>query len=142
MSEQILECSKVFSWGNKYRYARQWLNPAGYDLHQAERILRMTRMETETISLIPVHTTLANLREIAMKTRMDEPFFWDPKEEQAWVTIRDLTIEEAEMNARPSLVSHMEKLVGSPLSLETFLLRYCGVGVRKMDSPLQEEPLP
>ncbi|MHB8421363.1 MAG: hypothetical protein ACYDAM_01150 [Leptospirales bacterium] len=140
MSEQILECSKVFSWGSKYRYARQWLNPAGYDLHQADRILRMIRSETETVALIPVHTNLANLREIALKTRMDEPFFWDLKEEQAWITIRDLTAEEAEMNVRPSLVSRLEKLVGSPVSAEIFLLRHCESTSKRADLHPLEEP--
>ena len=141
MSEQILECSRIFTWGNKYRYARQWLNPAGYDLRQAERILRLIRSETEVISLIPIHSTLANLREIAGKTRMDEPLFWDPKEEQAWVTLRNLTPEGAELTARPSLVGRMEKLVGSPLSLEAFLLRYCESPARKTESLPQEDPI-
>lgn len=142
MSDQILECSRIFSWGNKYRYARQWLTPAGYDLHQAERILRMIQKEAQVFSLIPVHATLSGLREIAIKTRMDEPLFWDPKEEQAWITLRNLTPEEAEITARPSLVSRMEKLVGSPLSFESFLIRYCETPVRKPDSALPEEETP
>lgn len=125
MSERILECAKLFTWSEQYRYAKQWLPSAGYDIRQAERIIEMVSHSRESFSIIPVHTNVKNLKEFARKTRMDEPFFWDEREEQAWVLLRDTSLEDAENKVRPSFVARMETLIGTPVSVETFIIKHC-----------------
>lgn len=127
MSGQILESARTFTWGQKYRYARQWLLPAGYDIRQADRILGVIRsLAIDSTVMIPIRANLQDLKAIFRKTRMDEPIFWDAREEQVWVTIRGTSPEAAETTVRPSLVSRLEMLVGSPIPVDMFLLRYCG----------------
>ncbi len=126
MSAQILECSRTFSWGERFRYARQWLNPAGFDIRQADRILGMLPPERASGSiLIPVRASLQDLREIFQKTRMNEPLFWDSREEQVWITLQGISLQAAEEVVRPSLLGRLNRLVGSPIPSGTFLERYC-----------------
>ena len=125
MSGQILECSRVFSWGERFRYARHWLTPAGFDIRQADRILGMFPPEKASACiLIPVRASLQDLKEISRKTRMNEPIFWDSQEEQVWVTLQDVTLDSAENVVRPSLIDRLGRLVGSPIPAGLFLERY------------------
>ena len=124
MSLLILESVRTFTWSPKYRYARQWLNPAGFDIRQAEYLVGKIRHETSEITFLPVRASASTLKGIAEKTRMDEPFFWDQKEEQAWILLRNLSIDNAETMARSSIATRLETLAGTPVSLESFLLRH------------------
>ncbi len=125
MSAQILECSRTFSWGERFRYARQWLDPAGFDIRQADRILGMLRPEIiSSRILIPVRASMQDMKDISRKTRMNEPIFWDSREEQVWVTLQDVTLKAAEDVVRPSLLERLGRLVGSPIRSGTFLERY------------------
>jgi hypothetical protein len=125
MSDQILECSRTFSWGTRFRYARQWLVPAGFDIRQADRILGMLPPKKSASSiLIPVRASLKDLKEISRKTRMNEPIFWDSQEEQVWVTLQDVTLQSAEDVVRPSLLARLGRLVGTPIPSGLFFERY------------------
>lgn len=125
MSDQILECSRTFSWGERFRYARQWLVPAGFDIRQADRILGMLPPEKSASSiLIPVHASLKDLKEVSRKTRMNEPIFWDSQEEQVWITLQGVTLRSAEEVVRPSLLARLDRLVGSPIPSGLFFERY------------------
>ena len=125
MSDQILECSRTFSWGERFRYARQWLVPAGFDIRQADRILGMLPPEKSASSiLIPVHASLKDLKEVSRKTRMNEPIFWDSQEEQVWITLQGVTLRSAEEVVRPSLLARLDRLVGSPIPSGFFFERY------------------
>lgn len=124
MAESILEWAKLFTWSEEYRYAKQWLPSAGYDVRQAERIIEMVANPVSSATVIPVHTNVKNLKEFARKTRMDEPFFWDDREEQAWILLRNTSLDDAENKVRSSFMDRMEALVGTPVSIETFLAKY------------------
>jgi len=124
LSNLILESVRTFTWSQKYRYARQWLNPAGFDIRQAEFLVGKIRHEISDITFLPVRATASTLKVIAEKTRMDEPFFWDQKEEQAWVLLKNVSIETAETLARSSIATRLETLAGTPISLESFLIRH------------------
>jgi len=143
LSSLILESVRTFTWSPKYRYARQWLNPAGFDIRQAEPLVGKIRHETPEITFLPVRASASTLRVIAEKTRMDEPFFWDPKEEQAWLLLKNVSIDNAETMARISIATRLETLAGTPISLETFLLRHGKPPLlRKKTSPIQEDEFP
>ncbi len=124
MERVILNSVKTFTWSPQYRYARQWLVPAGYDIRQAEHMIGLIRHEIPNISLLPVRANGSTMKGIEEKTRMDEPFFWDQKEEQAWVLLRNISLENAETMVRPSFSTRLETMVGTPVTLETFLNRY------------------
>ncbi len=125
MSEKILECARVFTWSKKYRYAKFWNGIAGYDIKQAEAIIEMMSLDGKPMSVIPIYATSRDLKSVALKIRIDEPYFWDEKHHQIWVVLRDTTLENAEVTVRPSFVSRMENLIGVPMSVETFVLTYC-----------------
>jgi len=124
LSILILESVRTFTWSPKYRYARQWLTPAGFDIRQAEVLVEKIRHETPEITFLPVRASASTLKVIAEKTRMDEPFFWDQKEEQAWLCLKNVSLENTETMARNSIATRLETLAGSPISLESFLLRH------------------
>ncbi|BAM06679.1 hypothetical protein [Leptospirillum ferrooxidans] len=134
MSLLILESVRTFTWSPQYRYARQWLNPAGFDIRQAESLVSKIRHETSEITFLPIRASASTLKGIAEKTRMDEPFFWDPKEEQAWILLRNVSIDNAETMARSSIASRLETLAGTPVSLESFLLRHSKLPLHRQES--------
>lgn len=125
MSEKILEYARVFTWSKKYRYAKFWNGVAGYDIKQAEAVIEMMSLDGKPMSVIPIYATSRDLKSVSRKIRIDEPYFWDEKRHQIWVILRDTTLENAEVTVRPSFVSRMENLIGVPMSVETFVLKYC-----------------
>lgn len=125
MSEKILEIARSYTWSRKYRYAKYWTGPSGYDMKQAETVIEMMSLDGKPMSVIPVYATSRDLKSVTRKIRIDEPYFWDEKRHQLWVILRDTSLENAEVTVRPAFVSRMENLVGAPMSVETFVLKYC-----------------
>lgn len=126
MSGKILECAKSYTGSPKYRYAKYWKGYEGYDFQKAETIIELVSRDSMVVSLIPIHTTSQDLLRVSRKIRLDEPYFWDERRGQVWIVLRNTSVENAELMARPSLTDRMDgPLVGAPQNVETFILKYC-----------------
>jgi hypothetical protein len=126
MSEKILGCAKSYTGSPKFRYAKYWKGYEGYDFQKAETIIELVSKDSMVLSIIPIHTTSQDLHRVSRKIRLDEPYFWDERRGQVWVVLRNTTVENAELMARPSLTARLGgTLVGPPQTIETFILKYC-----------------
>lgn len=120
MASKTLDAVLAFSWSPRYRYVDGWKEPEGYAIRWAGEILGHLARESEEISLLPVSATKQDLPKILRKTRPDEPYFWIPSREQAWIALRGTGVEKARAMVVPSVGARMSLCVGAPVSLETF----------------------
>lgn len=120
MASKTLDAVRAFAWSPRYRYVAGWKEPEGYAIRWAGEILGHLARESEEISLLPVSATKQDLPKILRKTRPDEPYFWIPSREQAWIALRGTGVEKARAMVVPSVGARMSLCVGAPVSLETF----------------------
>jgi hypothetical protein len=120
MASRTLDAVRTFSWSPRYRYVEGWREPEGYAIRWTGEILGHLLRESEEISLLPVSATKQDLPKVLRKTRPDEPYFWIPSREQAWIALRGTGVEKARAMVVPSVGARMSLCVGPPVSLETF----------------------
>lgn len=120
MASRTLDAVRAFAWSPRYRYVEGWKEPEGYAIRWAGEILGHLVRESEEISVLPVSARKQDLPKILRKTRPDEPYFWIPSREQAWIALRGTGVEKARAMVVPSVGARMSLCVGSPVSLEAF----------------------